>query len=59
MVTKSCDLLTAIIMLGTLPCLANTSSLATVSSLPTISGKVVGRYFSILQVETKTGNQSD
>merc|ERR1719430_385884 len=37
----------AMMMFGTFPSLANTASLATVSWLPTISGKVLGRYFSI------------
>merc|ERR1712001_564720 len=37
----------AMIMLGTLPSLAKTANLDTVSSFPTISSNVFGRYFSI------------
>merc|ERR1719430_435014 len=37
----------AMMMFGTFPSLAKTATLLTVSWLPTISGKVVGRYFSI------------
>jgi hypothetical protein len=33
---------------GVFPSLANTSNLPTASSFPTISPKVVGRYFSTL-----------
>jgi len=36
-------------ILGVFPSLAKTSSLPTASSFPTISPKVMGRYFSTLE----------
>lgn len=41
----------AMIILGQLPCWANTDNLDTVSSLPTMSENTCGRYFSILNRE--------
>lgn len=45
--------ITAIMIFGTFPCLENMDNLVTVSSLPTISLKVCGLYFSILKKNWK------